>query len=80
VGILVEGDVDLRKALDRSKKERDEKLKEISRIESKLNNPDFRANAPREVTHDHEHRLQVLKTEATQLADSEQQLQAMLGV
>jgi valyl-tRNA synthetase len=79
VGVLVEGDVDLRKALDRSKKELDEKIKEISRIESKLKNPDFMANAPSEVASDHERRLHVLQREHTQLSSSVQQLRAMLG-
>jgi valyl-tRNA synthetase len=79
VGVLVEGEVDLRKALDRSKKELDEKIKEVSRIESKLKNPDFMANAPSEVASDHERRLHVLQREHTQLSSSVQQLRAMLG-
>jgi valyl-tRNA synthetase len=79
VGVLVEGDVDLRKALDRSKKERDEKIKELSRIESKLNNHDFKDKAPSDVVAEHTMRLQVLRREHDQLSSSEQQLRAMLG-
>jgi valyl-tRNA synthetase len=79
VGVLVEGEVDLRKALDRSIKERDEKTKELSRIESKLNSDDFKDKAPSEVIAEHTLRLQILRREHNQLSSSEQQLRAMLG-
>ena len=79
VGMSVEGDVDLGKVLDRIHKERDEKLKESARIESKLKNPDFIAHAPPEVAEDHKQRLHVLQREHAQLTNSEQQVQNMLS-
>jgi valyl-tRNA synthetase len=79
VGVLVEGDVNLSKVLDRIKKERDEKIKESSRIESKLKNPDFIANAPSEVAEEHKLRLHVFQREHAQLTTSEQQIQSMLS-
>ncbi len=77
VGMSVEGDVDIGKVLDRIQKERDEKLKESARLESKLKNPDFLAHAPAEVAEDHRQRLQTLRREQAQLTDSEQQVQTM---
>jgi valyl-tRNA synthetase len=79
IGVLVEGDVDLNKALARIGKERSEKVTEASRIQSKLSNTEFRGKAPAEVITEHELRLHVLNREHEQLASSEQQLRAMLG-
>ena len=79
VGMSVQGDVDLGKVLDRIQKERDDKLKESARIESKLKNPDFIAHAPSEVAEDHKLRLHVLQREHAQLSNSEQQVQNMLS-
>jgi valyl-tRNA synthetase len=78
VGVTVEGDVDLRKALDRIKKQREENIKESSRTEAKLGNADFTAKAPSEVVVEHKHRLQVLRQEQEMLASSERQLQGMI--
>ena len=79
VGVLVEGDVDLRKVLDRIIKERDEKIKESTRIDTKLKNHEFTDKAPPEVVTDHELRLHVLRREHDQLTSSEQQIQDMLS-
>jgi len=78
VGITVEGDVDLRKALERVKKQRDENAKESSRIEGKLGNTEFTAKAPLEVVAEHKQRLQALRQEQELLASSERQLQEMM--
>jgi valyl-tRNA synthetase len=77
VGVLVEGDVDLGKVLDRIMKERDEKVKESTRIDAKLKNREFTDKAPPEVVTEHELRLQVLRREQDQLTSSEQQIQDM---
>ncbi|MGH7259476.1 MAG: valine--tRNA ligase [Nitrospiraceae bacterium] len=78
VGITVEGDVDLRKALDRIKKQREENAKESSRTEAKLGNADFTAKAPPEVVAEHTQRLHALRQEQEMLASSERQLQEMM--
>jgi len=78
VGIAVEGDVDLRKALERVKKQREDNAKETSRIEGKLGNAEFTAKAPPEVVAEHKHRLQALHQEQEMLASSERQLQGMI--
>ena len=46
IGLLVSGDVDLKKALDRLVKQREEQEKEIARLTGKLENQDFVAKAP----------------------------------
>ncbi|MCX5725344.1 MAG: hypothetical protein NTX84_12690, partial [Nitrospirae bacterium] len=46
VGILVAGDVDLHKALDRLLKQQSEQTKEMERLEGKLRNQEFTAKAP----------------------------------
>ena len=79
VGILVSGDVDLKKALERILKEQAEQTKEISRLDGKLRNQEFTAKAPQEVITDHQDRLINLRRDQLMLASSEQQLRAMLG-
>jgi len=78
VGATVEGDVDLRKALERIKKQREEKTKEASRIEGKLGNTEFTAKAPSEVVAEHKLRLLAILQEQDLLASSERQLQEMM--
>jgi valyl-tRNA synthetase len=79
VGIVVSGEVDLKKALDRIVKQQDEQEKEISRLNGKLGNQEFVAKAPPEVIADHHNRLRSLRNDQAMLASSEQQLRAMLG-
>jgi len=79
VGIVVAGDVDLNKALDRIVKERSEQTKEIQRLEGKLGNQEFVAKAPPEVITDHQDRLTSLRRDQAMLTSSEQQLRTMLG-
>jgi len=78
VGLLVEGDVDLQKALDRIRKQKDEGRQESKRLVGKLANADFTAKAPPEVVTEHEERLHLIRHEETILTDSEQQLRAMM--
>jgi valyl-tRNA synthetase len=77
-GLVVEGDVDLQKALDRIKKDRAEGTKEAARLEGKLGNAEFTAKAPPEVVAEHRERLRTLQHEEAILSSSEQQLRAMM--
>ncbi len=79
VGVLVAGDVDLAKALDRLRKQQLEQAKERERLEAKLRNQEFTAKAPPEVITDHQDRLASLQRDQAMLASSEQQLRTMLG-
>jgi valyl-tRNA synthetase len=79
VGIVVAGDVDLNKALDRIIKQQSEQTKEIERLEGKLRNQEFTAKAPPEVITDHQDRRTSLLRDQAMLTSSEQQLRAMLG-
>jgi valyl-tRNA synthetase len=79
VGVTVEGDVDLKKALDRLHKQITETDKETQRLEAKLKNPEFLSKAPPDVLADHDGRLRSLARDRTMLASSERQLRAMLG-
>ncbi len=79
VGIVVAGDVDLKKALDRLLKQQSEQTKEMERLEGKLRNQEFTSKAPPEVITDHQDRLTSLRRDQAMLASSEQQLRAMLG-
>jgi valyl-tRNA synthetase len=78
VGVAVEGDVDLVKALDRIRKQKDEAGKEMSRLSAKLANQGFVEKAPQEVIHEHRARLQMLTRDHGILDRSEQQLQDIL--
>ncbi len=79
VGVTVEGDVDLKKALDRLVKQLADTDKETQRLEGKLKNAEFVAKAPPDVITDHHERLSALSRDRAMLASSEQQLRAMLG-
>ena len=79
VGVSVEGDVDLKKALDRLVKQIAETDKESQRLDGKLNNTDFVSKAPPEVITDHQDRLRALSRDRAMLTSSEQQLRTMLG-
>ncbi len=79
VGLVVSGDVDLKKALDRIVKQQDEQAKEVARLNGKLGNQEFVSKAPPDVIADHQQRLQGLRNDQSMLASSEQQLRAMLG-
>src|SRR5262249_14117575 len=78
VGVSVEGEVDLKKALDRLVKQIGEADKEALRLQSKLNNADFVSKAPPEVIADHEGRLRAIARDRNMLTSSEQQLRLML--
>ncbi len=79
VGVSVEGDVDLKKALDRLVKQIIEIDKEFQRLDGKLKNTDFVSKAPPEVITDHQDRLRALSRDRAMLTSSERQLRAMLG-
>ena len=79
VGVSVEGDVDLNKALDRLVKQIAETDKESQRLNGKLKNADFVSKAPSDVITDHQDRLRALSRDRAMLTSSEQQLRAMLG-
>ena len=79
IGLLVTGDDDLKKALDRLVKQREEQDKDIVRLTGKLQNSEFVAKAPAEVLTEHRARLRSLQYDQAMLADSEQQLRALLG-
>jgi valyl-tRNA synthetase len=79
IALLVSGDVDLKKALDRIVKKREQQEKDMTRLEGKLNNQEFRGKAPADVLAEHESRLHILQNEQALLASSERQLRALLG-
>ncbi len=78
VGLQVEGEVDLRKALGRIQKQIQAKQKEASRLESRLSSSDFTAKASPEVIQESETRLRSLSQELSLLSSSEYQLQGMV--
>ena len=80
MGMYVEGDVDINKALDRLVKQIAETDKESQRLEGKLKSTDFVSKAPPEVITDHQDRLRALSRDRAMFTSSEQQLRAMLGV
>jgi valyl-tRNA synthetase len=78
IGLNVSGDVDLKKALDRLVKQREEQDKDIARLNGKLQNREFVAKAPSEVLREHRDRLRSLQHDQAMLASSEEQLRALL--
>ncbi len=78
VGIGLEVDVDLIKALDRIKKQKDEFGKEAGRLSGKLANPEFTGKAPPGVIQEHKERLQILAHDEGILKRSEDQLREVL--
>jgi valyl-tRNA synthetase len=79
VGIPVADDVDLQKAIERLDKQIMETDKELQRIDGKLKNVEFTSKAPPDVITEHHDRVSTLSRDRTLLADSRQQLRAMLG-
>ena len=79
MGVSVEGDVDLKKALDRLVKQIAETDKESQRLDGKLKSADFVSKAPPDVITDHQDRLRAFARDRAMLTSSEQQLRAMLG-
>jgi valyl-tRNA synthetase len=79
IGLIVSGEVDLKKALDRLVKQREEQDKDIARLTGKLDNKEFVAKAPAEVLTEHRARLSSLQHDQAMLASSEHQLRALLG-
>ena len=78
VGISLESDVDLDKALDRIKKQKEEFGKEAGRLSAKLANSEFTGKAPPEVIQEHKDRLQLLAHDEDILQRSEDQLRDVL--
>jgi valyl-tRNA synthetase len=79
IALVIAGDVDLKKALDRIVKQREQQEKELTRLVGKLNNHEFRGKAPADVLAEHESRLRSLQNDQALLASSEQQLRALLA-
>ena len=78
VGLLVEDDIDLREALTRISKQRQDFSKELERTEAKLSNTEFMAKAPEDVVVEWRQRVVRLKQEMDLLANSERQLHEMM--
>ena len=78
IGLMVSGDIDLKKALERLVKQRDEQQKDIARLTGKLDNSQFVAKAPADVLMEHRARLRSLQQDQAMLASSERQLRRLL--
>ena len=78
VGVTVEGEVDLVKALDRIRKQKEDSAKEMTRLSAKLANAGFVEKAPQEVIQEHRDRLTLLTRDHGILEHSEQQLRDIL--
>ena len=78
VGLTIEGDIDLRKSLQRIKKQSEGKRKEATRLEGRLASTDFTAKASSEVIQESQARLQSLTLELSLLSSSEEQIQHLL--
>ena len=74
----IEGEVDLRKSLQRIKKQLDNKQKEAARLQGRLSSSDFTAKASSEVIQETKNRLQNLTLELSLLSSSEQQIQQLI--
>ncbi len=79
VGIVVSGDVDLKKAIERLGKQLAETDKELQRVDGKLKNAEFVSKAPPDVITEHQERVRTLSRDRALLAHSQQQLRTMLG-
>ncbi len=77
VGIEIEGEIDLKKSIDRIRKQIQAKNKEASRLKARLASPDFANKAAPEVIQKSTARLRSLLQELELLASSEHQLQGM---
>ncbi|HEX2055082.1 MAG TPA: hypothetical protein VHF07_01235, partial [Nitrospiraceae bacterium] len=78
VGVSVEGEVDLVKALDRITKQKEDAAKEMGRLSAKLGNAGFVEKAPPEVVEEHHSRLSLMRRDHGILERSEQQLRTIL--
>lgn len=79
VGLTIEGEVDLNKALTRINKHAQAKHKEAARLQGRLGSPDFAAKASPEVVQESKDRLALLTAELSLFASSEQQLRKMVS-
>ena len=79
VGLTIEGEVDLNKALTRINKQAQAKQKEATRLQGRLGSPDFAAKASPEVVQESKDRLALLTAELSLFASSEQQLRKMVS-
>ena len=79
VGMTIEGDVNLNKALDRVKKQSQTKQKEAARLQGRLASPDFTAKASSDVVQESQERLARLTAELSLLSNSERQLLALVS-
>jgi len=79
VGLTIEGEVDLNKALGRINKQSATKQKEAARLHGRLASTDFAAKASPEVVQESKDRLALLTAELSLLASSEQQLRKMVS-
>ena len=77
VGVKVEGQVDLSKAINRVEKQIADLRGEIQRITARLSNPEFKAKAPADVINEQAERGRALGSEASTLHDAFTQLQQM---
>jgi valyl-tRNA synthetase len=78
VGLLVEGDVDLQKALQRISKLYEERSLECSRVAQKLSNSEFINKAPQHVVIELYKREDMLEHELKRLESSEQQIRQIM--
>ena len=79
VGLTIEGEVDLNKALTRINKQAQAKQKEVTRLQGRLGSPDFAAKASPEVVQESKDRLALLTAELSLFVGSEQQLRKMVS-
>ena len=78
IGIQIEGDIDLKKALDRIRKQTQTKQKEASRLQGRLESSDFAEKASQEIFQKSRERLEAITAELSLLSSSELQLQKMV--
>ena len=79
IGMTIEGEVDLNKALTRIEKQSQTKQKEATRLHGRLASPDFAAKASPDVVQESKDRLALLTAELSLFASSEQQLRKMVS-
>ncbi len=79
VGITIEGDVDLEKALERIHSQTQAAQQDAARLERRLASPDFAAKAPPEVVQESQDRLALLTAELSLFSSSNRQLRDMVS-
>lgn len=79
IGVMIEGEVDLHKALTRIEKQSQAKQKEAARLQGRLASPDFAVKALPDVVQESKDRLALLTAELSLFASSEQQLRKMVS-